>query len=303
MKLVTFSDDRPRRTGVVTPAGVVDLVEHGLPTDMLALLEAGEPALARAREASSRGTARPLASVRLHAPILRPPSYIILGLNYQDHAKEAAAFSANAPAGLRERMQGAAGPDDLPLFAIKQTSSISGPTDDIVLPVLSDDLDYEAELAFVIGKPCRNVSRDDAPSCIVGYLAANDVSVRDYKMKSPTVTLGKSFDTHGPIGPWIVTPDEVGDPHDLDIRCWVNGELRQESNTGRLIHDCFDIVAALSRVFTLPTGTLIATGTPGGVGMGFSPPKFLKTGDVVRIEIERIGGLENRVVAEPPGPG
>jgi 2-keto-4-pentenoate hydratase/2-oxohepta-3-ene-1,7-dioic acid hydratase in catechol pathway len=143
------------------------------------------------------------------------------------------------------------------------------------------------------------VPRDRAHEVIAGYFIVNDVSVRDWQRRSPTMTLGKSFDTHGPIGPWIVTSDELGDPHRLELRTFVNGEERQHSNTKNLIFDCFAQVETLSTVFTLLPGTLVSTGTPGGVAVAFKPPKFLKTGDVVKIEIEGIGSIENRVIDEP----
>ena len=162
-------------------------------------------------------------------------------------------------------------------------------------------LDYEGELGFVIGKRCRHVSRDNAADVIAGYLVVNDATVRDWQLRIPTWTMGKSFDTHGPIGPWIVTSDELSDPHQLQLRTWVNGELRQESNTKELIFDCFSLVEHLSTAFTLEPGDIVATGTPAGVGIGMKPPKLLKHGDAVRIEIEGIGEIENPVIDEPAG--
>ena len=167
------------------------------------------------------------------------------------------------------------------------------------VPRASHVLDYEGELGFVIGRRCRHVSRDDARDVIAGYLIVNDVTVRDWQLRVPTWTIGKSFDTHGPIGPWIVTADELPDPHQLDLRTWVNGELRQESNTKQLIFDCFALVEHLSTAFTLEPGDIVATGTPSGVGIALRPPKLLKHGDVVRIEIEGLGRLENPVIDEP----
>jgi 2-keto-4-pentenoate hydratase/2-oxohepta-3-ene-1,7-dioic acid hydratase in catechol pathway len=176
---------------------------------------------------------------------------------------------------------------------------VTGPYDEVHRPRVSDQLDYEGELGFVIGRRCRHVSREDAPGVIAGYLAVDDVSVRDWQVRTPQWTLGKSFDTHGPIGPWIVTADELGDPHALDIRTWVNGELRQSSNTANLIYDSYALVEVLSTVCTLEPGDIVATGTPGGVGMLMDPPQLLRAGDVVRVEIEGIGAIENRVVDEP----
>ena len=185
----------------------------------------------------------------------------------------------------------------VPVFFNKQSTCVTGPYDPVHLPRASSLLDYEGELGFVIGRRCRYVPRERAAEVIAGYLAVDDVSVRDWQFRAPTMMLGKSFDTHGPLGPWIVTPDEVGDPHALDLRTWVNGELRQRSNTRELIFDCFDQVATLSAAFTLEPGDVVSTGTPAGVGAAAG--KFLVPGDVVRIEIEKIGVIENRVIEEP----
>jgi 2-keto-4-pentenoate hydratase/2-oxohepta-3-ene-1,7-dioic acid hydratase in catechol pathway len=160
-------------------------------------------------------------------------------------------------------------------------------------------LDYEGELAFVIGRRCRHVPKARAREVIAGYTVCNDVSVRDWQMRVRTMTMGKSFDTHGPLGPWIVTSDELEDPHTLGLRTWVNGELRQDSNTKELIFDCFDLVEHLSTAFTLEPGDVISTGTPSGVGIAKKPPLLLVAGDVVKIEIEGIGTIENPVIDEP----
>jgi 2-keto-4-pentenoate hydratase/2-oxohepta-3-ene-1,7-dioic acid hydratase in catechol pathway len=151
----------------------------------------------------------------------------------------------------------------------------------------------------VIGRRCRHVPHDRAHEVIAGYTIVNDVSVRDWQRKAPTMTLGKSFDTHAPFGPWIVTPDELGDPHKLELRTYVNGEQRQHSNTRNLIFDCYAQVETLSTVFTLLPGTVVSTGTPGGVAAAMNPPKWMKVGDVVRIEIDGIGHIESKVIAEP----
>ena len=182
------------------------------------------------------------------------------------------------------------------LWFNKQVSCITGPRNPIELPKVSDKLDYEAELAFVIGKRCRHVPKAQARTVVAGYLVANDVSVRDWQARSPTYTLGKSFDTHGPIGPWITTDDEVADPHALDMRLTVNGEERQHSSTGGMIYDIYDQIAYLSTVMTLEPGDLISTGTPSGVGIASG--RFLKTGDVVRVEIGELGAIENTVQPE-----
>jgi 2-keto-4-pentenoate hydratase/2-oxohepta-3-ene-1,7-dioic acid hydratase in catechol pathway len=188
---------------------------------------------------------------------------------------------------------------EFPTIFNKQVTSVTGPYDPIHLPRVSTALDYEAELAFVIGRRCRHVPRARAPEVIAGYLVLDDVTVRDWQLRTPTWTMGKSFDTHCPMGPWIVTADELGDPHSLGIRTWVNGELRQDSSTKELVHDCFSLVEHLSTAFTLEPGDVVTTGTPGGVGIGMKPPRLLAVGDVVRIEIDRIGQLENPVIEEP----
>jgi 2-keto-4-pentenoate hydratase/2-oxohepta-3-ene-1,7-dioic acid hydratase in catechol pathway len=237
---------------------------------------------------SERGAQRErhaLADVRLLAPVT-PRKYLAIGLNYKDHIAES---GMDAP--------------EVPFFFNKQVSCVIGPGEGIHMPRVSRLLDYEAELAIVIGKRCRHVPVDGAHEVIAGYTIANDVSVRDWQLRTPTMTIGKSFDTHGPLGPWIVTADELGDPHDLGIRAFVNDELRQDSNTGEMIFNCFQQVSHLSEAFTLEPGDVIAAGTPAGVGAARQPfPEgLLKVGDVVRIEIDRIGALENTVIEEPDG--
>jgi 2-keto-4-pentenoate hydratase/2-oxohepta-3-ene-1,7-dioic acid hydratase in catechol pathway len=284
MKLATFTHRDRRRIGVVVDEGVIDLAEAAptLPTEMVAFLTAGEPAMQQARRAASEGTPIPLAEVHLDAPILRPPKFIAIGLNYADHVAEA---GIDTPVN--------------PTIFNKQSTCVVGPTDPVHIPRASAVVDYEGEFAFVIGRRCRHVSREDAPGVIAGYCVANDVTVRDWQLRIPTWTIGKSFDTHGPIGPWIVTPDELGDPHQLRLRTFVNEELRQDSNTKHLIFDCYTLVEHLSTAFTLEPGDVISTGTPGGVGIAMKPPKMLQSGDVVRIEIEGVGRIENAVIDEP----
>ena len=160
---------------------------------------------------------------------------------------------------------------------------------------MTEKLDYEVELAAVIGRRAKHVGEADARDYVFGYTVANDVSARDWQFHTPTFTMGKSFDTHGPIGPWIVTADDVPDPHALGLRTYVNGELRQSNDTGQMIHNLWAQIAYLSTAFTLEPGDLIATGTPEGVGVGMEPPVFLQPGDVVRCEVEGIGAIENKV--------
>jgi 2-keto-4-pentenoate hydratase/2-oxohepta-3-ene-1,7-dioic acid hydratase in catechol pathway len=176
---------------------------------------------------------------------------------------------------------------------------VVGPDDAVHLPRVSNLLDYEGELAIVIGTRCRHVPAESAHEVIGGYTIANDVSVRDWQLRTPTMTMGKSFDTHGPVGPWLVTADEIADPHALRLQTWVNGELRQDAKTDDLIFDCYAQVEHLSTAFTLEPGDVIATGTPAGVGIAMKPPKLLQAGNVVRIEIEAVGVLENPVIDEP----
>ncbi len=287
MKLATFTHETTR-IGVVDGDSIVDLAvaAPNLPREMVALLEAGPDALHDALDAVETGPRLPLAEVRLEPPILRPPKFLAVGLNYADHVAES---------GLEIPKH--------PTIFNKQSTCVTGPGDPIHLPRASQVLDYEGELGFVIGRRCRHVSRDEAAEVIAGYLIVDDVSVRDWQLRVPTWTMGKSFDTHGPIGPWITTADEVPDPHQLQLRTFVNGELRQDSNTKELIFDCFTLVEHLSTAFTLEPGDVITTGTPSGVGIGMKPPKLLVAGDVVRIEIDGLGAIENTVVVEPEHTG
>jgi 2-keto-4-pentenoate hydratase/2-oxohepta-3-ene-1,7-dioic acid hydratase in catechol pathway len=223
-----------------------------------------------------------LADVTLQAPIRRPPKVLAVGLNYRDHVEET---------GLQM--------PEVPMIFNKQSTAVTGPGSGIHLPKDSTQLDYEGEFAFVIGKRCRRVPKEKAMSVIAGFTIVNDVSVRDWQFRSATTTMGKSWDTHCPMGPAIVTPDEVPDPHNLALRTWVNDELRQDSNTRHLIFNCFDLIEHLSTAFTLEPGDVVPTGTPSGVGIGFDPKIWLKAGDVVRIAVDQLGELENRVVHEP----
>ena len=188
---------------------------------------------------------------------------------------------------------------EFPMFFNKQSTCVTGCGDPIHLPRASDKLDYEGELGIVIGKRCRHVPEDRASEVIAGFLIVNDVSVRDWQFRATTMILGKGWDTHGPIGPWITSTDEVGDPHSLELKTWVNGELRQHSNTKHLIFDCYNLIATITTMCTLEPGDVISTGTPSGVGIGFDPKRFLVAGDTVRIEIDGLGTLENPVIDEP----
>ncbi len=284
MKLATFTHNGLTRLGVVIGDEIFDAATVAdLPRDMIGLLEAGPEALEALREEAERGGGRlALAEVHLEAPIPRPPKFLAIGLNYADHIEETG----------RER-------PEFPTFFNKQPTCVNGPYDPIHKPRVSDKLDYEGELGFVIGRRCRHVPKERAPEVIAGYLIVNDVSVRDWQARAPTMTLGKSFDTHGPIGPWIVTPDEIIDPHALDLRTLVNGQIRQSSNTRHMIFNCFEQVAILSTAFTLEPGDVVSTGTCRGVGVKMTPRGYLKVGDRVRVEIEGIGYIENPVIEEP----
>jgi 2-keto-4-pentenoate hydratase/2-oxohepta-3-ene-1,7-dioic acid hydratase in catechol pathway len=284
MKIATFSHQSAVRIGVVIDDGIVDLalVAPDLPRTMIGLLDAGPAALEAAQAATLDAPRIALDDVWLEAPVRRPGKFLGVGLNYADHVAEA---GIDTPA--------------YPTIFNKQSTCVTGPRDPIHVPRASHVLDYEGELAFVIGRRCRHVSRENAADVIAGYTIVNDATVRDWQLRIPTWTIGKSFDTHGPMGPWIVTSDEIRDPHQLALRTWVNGELRQESNTKQLIFDCFTLVEHLSTAFTLEPGDVIATGTPGGVGIAMKPPQLLSDGDVVRIAIEGIGEIENPVIAEP----
>jgi 2-keto-4-pentenoate hydratase/2-oxohepta-3-ene-1,7-dioic acid hydratase in catechol pathway len=287
MQLVTFTHGGKTRIGAVVADEVVDVSGQGrnVPSDMLAFLEQGTTALEQAREVCASGRGRlARADVHLEAPIRRPPKILAVGLNYRDHIEE-----TGRPM------------PEVPMIFNKQSTAVTGPGGAIWRPKDSVELDYEGELGVVIGKRCRRVPKDQAASVIAGYTIVNDVSVRDWQARSATTTMGKSWDTHCPMGPCIVTTDEVSDPHCLDLKTWVNGALRQNSNTKHLIFNCFDIVEHLSTAFTLEPGDIIATGTPSGVILGMNPKIWLKPGDVVRIAIDQLGVLENPVVDEPAG--
>ena len=284
MRLARFSHDGRERGGVVVGDEVVDLTVAApeLPDDPVALLAAGPDALATAEAAVGAGPRLSLEEVELRCPVPRPHNFLAIGLNYADHIAES----------------GMPTPEH-PVFFNKEVSCVTGPFDPIHLPRASTMVDYEGELGFIIGRPCRHVPAERAHEVIAGYFVVDDVTARDWQFRTPQWNLGKSFDTHGPIGPWIVTADEIGDPHDLDLKTWVNGELRQSSNTRNLVFDCFEQVATLSTVCTLEPGDLVASGTPDGVGMAMSPPGFLAEGDVVTITIDGVGTIANPVVAEP----
>ena len=283
MKLARFDNGQGARLGSVLDGEIIDLTGGGLSFQtMTALIAAGNEGLDEAHAVARLAPRSLLSSVRLLAPLDRPGKYLAIGMNYGKHLEEADRLGV-----ARSKHQ---------TWFNKQTTCISGPYDDID-PGVTEKLDYEVELAAVIGRRTKRVSEADAAAHVFGYLVANDVSARDWQFHTPTFTMGKSFDTHGPIGPWIVTADEIANPHDLRLRCWVNGELRQDNRTSNMIHNLWAQIAYLSTAFTLEPGDLIATGTPEGVGVGMEPPVFLAPGDVVRCEIDDIGAIENRVAS------
>lgn len=288
MKLATFTtaDNPAARLGVVRDDGIADLSSiAGAPGTMQAYLAGGQDADARARTAAEHaGVGIALEAVELLPPVPRPGKILAIGLNYADHVAES---QTSKP--------------EHQMWFNKQHNCVNGPYDDINLPSVSDMLDYEAELCVIIGKRCKHVPRERAHEVIAGYCCGNDVSVRDWQFRAQTMQIGKSFDTHGPVGPYLVTADEVDDPHNLDIRGLVNGEVRQNSNTRHLIYDCFDAIEHLTQAFVLDPGDILFMGTPAGVGAAMQPPQFLKAGDVVRVEIEKLGHIEATVVPEPAG--
>jgi len=286
MKLARYSHDGKTCVGKVEGDRVVDLTALATPHALLDVAALLAPAtLAAAADVQpSASNSLALDQVRLLAPIVRPGKFLCLGMNYKDHEAEA-------------RRLGVAIPPSQVWFS-KQISCITGPYDPVHDPIACERLDYEAELGVVIGKGGRRISEAEALDHVAGYFVANDVSARDWQAKSPTWTLGKSFDTHGPIGPWIVTADEIPDPQALGIRLSVNGEARQDSNTRLMNYSIARQIAYLSEVMTLEPGDILITGTPAGVGIGMDPPRFLKAGDVVRVAIDGIGHIENTIVNE-----
>ncbi|MET3973511.1 fumarylacetoacetate hydrolase family protein [Bradyrhizobium sp. S3.5.5] len=282
MKLLRYKHQNRVGVGALAEQAVVDLTDvAGGARDLAPLIEgwcALKDVVVRHLRAAPRIR---LSDVKILAPIARPGKVLAIGLNYADHIPET----------------GSKTPEQQLWFA-KATTGINGPYDPIDLPIASSRLDYEAELVAVIGRRAKHVAAAHARGCIFGFCAGNDVSVRDWQQHSSQWCVSKSFDTHAPIGPWIVTSEEIGDPHHLDVKCLVNDEIRQHSNTRHLVFNVFDQVEYLSRAMTLEPGDLIFTGTPGGVGAAMKPPAFLKAGDRTRVEIEGIGFIENTVVPQ-----
>ena len=282
MRFLTFQQgDSGLRPGLLAAGdGVIGLAEAGF-DNLLDIIRGGDDALDRVRQFTKDKSAVPLSSVRLRAPIARPPKVICVGLNYRDHAIESKMEIPKVPT----------------IFS-KFSTAVIGPGEPIVLPKNSTQPDYEAEFAFVIGKGGRHIPADRWSEHVFGYANFNDVSARDFQMATTQWLMGKTFDTFAPIGPYIVTTDEIADPHALDITMTVGGEVLQSSNTRELIFRIPDLVAHLSSVFTLEPGDVVSTGTPAGVGYARKPPRFLKPGDECVVEVAGLGQLRNPVVAE-----
>lgn len=278
MKLCTYTADGQTRTGIVVGDTVIDSGVPGTMIDLIRDWAALKPEL-EARAAAGGGV--PLASVKLEAPVQRPGKIWAIGLNYADHIAE-----SNMATPERQ------------VWFTKAVTSINAPFDPIEIAKGTFTADYEVELVAVVGQGGKHVSAAHAPAAIFGYCVGNDVTERMWQHVGPQWSLGKSFDTHAPIGPWIVTADELGDPHQLGLRCFVNGEKRQDSNTRHLVFDIWQQVEHLSTGMTLEPGDVIFTGTPGGVGAAMDPRQFLKAGDVVRCEIDGLGHIEGTMVAE-----
>uniref|UniRef100_C5D102 5-carboxymethyl-2-hydroxymuconate Delta-isomerase n=1 Tax=Variovorax paradoxus (strain S110) TaxID=543728 RepID=C5D102_VARPS len=289
MRIATFTSEGHRKVGLVSADGKtvtpLELTQAQADSGVLTLIEA----LAEGGSLpEAAGPAVNLGDVVLDAPLPKPRRNLwCVGRNYHAHAKELAASV------FKDNM---AKTDDWPIVFTKVPECVVGPHDDVLVPSeVSTQIDYEAELAVVIGKGGKNITRAAAMSHVFGYTVVNDVTARDVQMRHGQWDLGKSFDTFCPMGPWIVTADEF-DGTKTRVRCWVNGELRQDGPTENMIFDIPTLIETISRGITLYPGDVIATGTPAGVGMGMSPPRYLRAGDVVRVEIDRLGAIENKFV-------
>jgi 2-keto-4-pentenoate hydratase/2-oxohepta-3-ene-1,7-dioic acid hydratase in catechol pathway len=287
MKLITFVHENQMRLGALVGGEFIyDLnrLDPAIPGEMIAFLEAGSDALERGGKALERARTeegQPFGRVMLKAPVPRPGKIICVGKNYMDHAAET----------------GGAAPS-FPMIFAKYANTVIGPGEPIVVPPAVKQPDYEGELAVVIGRRGREIPEAEAMSYVAGYTALNDVSARDWQMRTTQYTLGKTVDTFCPMGPALVTADEVPDVQDLAIRTVINGEVLQQGRTSQMIFSIAYLISDMSQVMTLEPGDVIATGTPSGVGMARKPPRWLRNGDVVRVEIERVGVLENPVRAD-----
>ncbi|WP_446742182.1 fumarylacetoacetate hydrolase family protein [Silvibacterium acidisoli] len=278
MKVVTYSrGEESPRAGLLVDNQIVDLSAQ-FPS-VLALIQGGEAALEEAKKQLSPGEKVPLADVKLHAPLLAPPRIFCIGLNYRDHAIESKMEIPKTPT-----------------VFFKLSSALIGYGAAIELPTLSKQPDYEAELACVIGKGGYRIAAADWQEHVFGYTILNDVSARDVQLSTSQWTMGKSFNTFAPLGPAIVTKDEVADPHTLDVKLSIDGEVLQHSNSRELIFKLPDLIAYLSSIAPLMPGDIISTGTPAGVGLGRTPQRWLRAGETVTVEIDKLGKLVNPVV-------
>lgn len=282
MRLVTFTHGPCQmEAGVLIDGAVMGVADLGYP-DAISFINGGAQALEDASSARQGGMETiPANRVRMHAPVPNPGKFICIGLNYRDHAIES---GMEIP--------------EIPTVFTKYNNAVCGPDDPIILPSVSNQVDYEAELGFVIGKQAKNVKAADWEDYVYGYTCVHDVSARDYQLATSQWTIGKTFDSFGPMGPTLVTRDEIEDPHSLRIWFDLNGEILQDSNTNQLVFDVPALLEYLSTVMTLQPGDIVSTGTPPGVGMARRPPVFLKPGDVCTVGIEGIGELVNRCVSD-----
>ena len=279
MRLVTFTTGDDARAGIAVGDQIIDLASSGF-EDVLSFLEAGDAAVVTARDlVTSPREVFGRSDVELLAPVPTPQKFICIGLNYLDHAIESGKEVPTTP-----------------VIFTKYNNAVIGPGHPIELPSVSDQVDYEAEFAFVIGKSGKNIRAEDWEEYVFGYTIVHDVSARDWQLATSQWTIGKTFDTFGPMGPELVSKEEITDPHNLRISLELNGQVLQDSNTSQLIFNIPALVEHLSKVMTLSPGDVVSTGTPPGVGMARKPPIFMKPGDDVAITIEGIGELRNPVV-------
>ena len=296
MKLVTFllkEDLNTLRIGALKDNGIIDFSFSDLPNNMIDFIALGNQGLDKANDlVQVENNIYFNDDIILKAPILKPNKILAVGLNYKKHVDEAKDLKDHHSNNVELQEQ-------YPNIFNKQNSSVNDPYGDVHRPNASDWLDYEGEMGFIIGKECRHVSYDNAKNCIYGYTVVNDFTVRDWQFRGPphTMTMGKSWDTHCPFGPCIVTADEIDNPHKLNLKTYVNDEMRQNTNTELMIYDCYTLIEYISTAFTLTPGDLIPTGTPEGSAL--STQDWLKPGDKVRVEVENIGYIENKIIQEP----
>ena len=296
MKLITFllkDNPKSKRIGAIKNDTVIDFSSSDLPKDMINFIKLGSTGLDIANDViENQKNVHAIDDVILKAPIDKPNKILAVGLNYKKHIDEAKELKDHHSNDVQLQ-------DQFPNIFNKQNSSVNDPFGDVHRPNASDWLDYEGELGFIIGKECRHVSYENAKNCIYGYTVVNDFSIRDWQFRGPphTMTMGKSWDTHCPFGPYIVTSDEIDNPHNLTLKTFVNDEERQNTNTNLMIYDCYTLIEYLTTAFTLEPGDLIPTGTPEGSAV--TTQNWLKPGDKVKVEIEGLGYIENNIIQEP----